>query len=347
MNLDDLERLRAIDSQNLLAQIDQMPDILWAAWDRGLQLKLPDSRKIERVVLAGMGQAGLAADLLAAYGAVTCPLPLITHHNYDLPAAANGEKCLTILLSADESSEEAQSWIAAAVSRSCPVLVIAPNGAFAAQARAAGAIIWEIETANALAWCFGLLLACAVRLGLLPDQADVLREAVDAMRIEQIALALETPVARNLAKRDAGQLMGRSVVIVAADLLAPVARHWKNQINLLAHNWAQVEILPDADANTLEGILQPESVFERMMVLFLQAEAYHPRNTFRADLTRHGFMMAGLNTDTYAARGRAPLTQICTALQFGEYLAYYLALAGALNPSDRAISESFQRALGG
>ena len=45
----------------------------------------------------------------------------------------------------------------------------------------------------------------------------------------------------NLAKREAGQLIGRWVMVFGADVLEPVARRWKTQINELAKAWAQFE----------------------------------------------------------------------------------------------------------
>lgn len=344
MNLDDLDRLRSIDRENLLAEIDRLPDDLWKAWESGLRQPLPDWKDCDRVVLAGMGNAGTAADLLVEYARELSPVPLAAHHNYSLPAHAAHPGSLVIVLSDEETGEVAQSWLSDAAEHNCRTLLIAPEGGLKTQT-AAGAVFWRIERANALAGCIGMLLAAFTRLGLIPDQADVLREAVAEMRAQQGALMAESPVVRNLAKRDAGQLMGRLLVFVAADGLAPVARHWKNQVNLFANAWAQVEILPDANHNTLEGILHPEDALARLMVLFLRAGSYHPRNRTRIDLTRHGFMVAGMNTDSFDAQGGTLLAQMLTALHFGDYLAYYLAIASGVDPSDRQISASFRRAL--
>jgi glucose/mannose-6-phosphate isomerase len=41
----------------------------------------------------------------------------------------------------------------------------------------------------------------------------------------------------------------------------------------------------------------------------------------------------GLNTDVYHAKGESPLAHVWTALHFGDYLAYYLAMSYGMDPT--------------
>ncbi len=68
----------------------------------------------------------------------------------------------------------------------------------------------------------------------------------------------------------AGQLVGRVATVIGSGVLAPVARRWKGQINELAKAWAQFEVLPEVDHNTLAGVLNPEAALSQVMVLFLR-----------------------------------------------------------------------------
>jgi glucose/mannose-6-phosphate isomerase len=61
----------------------------------------------------------------------------------------------------------------------------------------------------------------------------------------------------NPAKRLAGQLVGRLVTVIGSDVLAPVARRWKGQINELAKAWGSYDTLPEADHNSLAGSHNP------------------------------------------------------------------------------------------
>jgi glucose/mannose-6-phosphate isomerase len=209
--------------------------------------------------------------------------------------------------------------------------------------------LWQFEHKGqpraAVGYSFGLLLAALTRLGLIPDPENEINEAVEAMRTQQESLRAVIPVARNPAKRLAGQLMERCVTVVASGYLAPVARRWKTQINEIAKAAAQFEILPEADHNTLAGLLNPQPFQTHTMTIFLRAPSDHPRNRLRLDLTRQGFKMEGMNTDFYTARGNSPLAHIWTALHFGDYNAYYLALAYGMDPTPVTALEDLKATL--
>ena len=163
---------------------------------------------------------------------------------------------------------------------------------------------------------------------------------------QQSILRPEVPAVNNPAKRMAGQLMGRWVAVFAADYLDPVARRWKGQISEIAKAWAQFEFLPEADHNSLAGLNNPESALMQTMALFLQAPANHPRNQLRLDFTRQVFMTQGINTDMIQAKGESPMAHIWTLLHFGDYTAYYLAMAYGEDPTPVEILAALKDELG-
>src|SRR5258708_13561909 len=99
MDLDDLERFKQLDTLNMLAEIESLPDQLAAAWKLGQGLPLPQTANVARVVISGMGGSAIGADLLAAAVASTCSLPVIIHRDYALPAFATGAETLVVVSS--------------------------------------------------------------------------------------------------------------------------------------------------------------------------------------------------------------------------------------------------------
>jgi glucose/mannose-6-phosphate isomerase len=170
-----------------------------------------------------------------------------------------------------------------------------------------------------------------------------LSRALAALRAQQAQIRAEVPVVHNPAKRMAGQLMGRWVAVIASGVLAPVARRYKIQLNELAKTWGQIDLLPEADHTTLAGLLLPEDQLGRTMVLFLRAPFDHPRSRRRSDLTRQVFMLEGLNTDFIDAGGDSSLANQWTALHFGDYMAYYLAIACEVDPAPAPLIEEFKQ----
>lgn len=346
-NLDDVKAFRQIDSQDMLGAIHGLPRQLQSAWDLGNQQPLPEWKGIQRVLITGMGGSAIGADLLAAYTAPHCPVPVFVLRDYGLPAWAQGKETLVIASSHSGNTEETLSSFEQATSRGCQRLAVTTGGKLAEAARSTNAALWTFEHKGqpraAVGYSFGLLLAAFTRLGLTPDPANELAGTVSAMERQQDQLKPDVLVVNNPAKLIAGQLMEHFVVVLGAGILAPVARRWKGQISEVAKAWGQFEFLPEADHNTLAGILNPEETLSKLMVLFLRASSDHPRNQLRTELTRKAFMLEGINTSFVDAQGDTSLAQLWTTLHLGDYTAYYLAMSYGVDPTPVESIEGFKR----
>jgi glucose/mannose-6-phosphate isomerase len=336
-NLDTPQTFPALDPQNMLAEIESLPDQLLAAWKLGESLPLPRFEGIRHILIAGMGGSAIGADLLAAYAAPSCALPVFVHRGYALPAFARGKETLVILSSHSGNTEETLSAFDAARARGCQILAVTTGGTLAEKSEEAQTPIWQFshqgQPRAAVGFSFGLLFSLFTRSGFLSPQENIIEETVAAMRAQADSLHASVPVAKNPAKRMAGQLMGRWVTVMGAGLLAPVARRWKTQINELAKAPANFEFLPEADHNALAGTRVPEDILLRSMTIFLRAPSMHPRNRLRSELAQKAFMLEGLAVDSYEAKGKGPLAHLWTTLHFGDYLSYYLAMAYDTDPT--------------
>jgi glucose/mannose-6-phosphate isomerase len=352
MKLDDLERIKQLDTLNMLAEIDGLPDQLARAYELGkTSEKLGTSEvPISRVVIAGLGGSAIGADLLTAYVADMCPVPVFVHRDYGLPAFARGEGTLVICSSHSGNTEETLDSFETAQKNGCRVVTVCTGGELVSRARQAKVPVWTFDHKGqpraAVGFSFGLLLVLFVRLGLVPDQADKIQSAVEAMKKSQAHLRPDIATVNNPAKRCAGQLMGRWVTVFGAGRLAPVARRFKGQINEVAKAAANFEFIPEADHNTLAGTLHPTEVLNpHTMNLFLRAPSDHPRNRLRIDLTKEHFMLEGTNTDFIDAHGDTPLAHMWTSILFGDYMAYFLAIAYGVDPTPIEALVSFKNAL--
>ncbi len=348
MNLDDLKHFKELDSLDMLGEINHLPDQLQSAWDLGQTTPLPDVPTLTGVVISGMGGSAIGADLVAAAITATCGVPVTVHRDYGLPAFARGKNTLMIASSHSGNTEETLDSFETARKQDCNIVAITTGGELAK--RAADLPVWTFEHAGqpraAVGFSFGLLLALFARLKLIPDPARELTMAVSTMKEAQEHLLADVPASQNPAKRQAGQLVGRWVTVFGAGLLAPVARRMKTQINEIAKSAANFEFLPEADHNTLAGTLHPEEVMApHTMNLFLRAPSDHPRNRKRIDLTRQAFMLDGLNTDFIDARGDAPLAHMWSTILFGDYMAYYLAMAYGVDPTPIQALSDFKEAM--
>ena len=171
MNLNDFASFTQTDPQNMLAHIDGLPDQLQAAWELGHQHPLPAWKDIERVLVAGMGGSAIGADLLAAYMAPACPVPLIVHRDYDLPAWANGPHTLVIAASHSGNTEETLSSFDRAARNGCLRLAITTGGQLAQAADPGRRPVMDFRAPGPAAGGGGIFVWAAAG-GVYPPGAD-------------------------------------------------------------------------------------------------------------------------------------------------------------------------------
>ncbi|MBN1966915.1 MAG: bifunctional phosphoglucose/phosphomannose isomerase [Anaerolineae bacterium] len=342
MNLDDLSYMRAVDRDAMLAHIEALPDQLENAWRLAQTLPLPETHCSPRqIVLCGMGGSAIGGSLTAALIAKTSPVPFNVVRGYDLPAYVAGPDTLVITSSHSGNTEETLSTAHQALTRDVRVLAISTGGQLADLARTNDLPLWQFDYASqpraALGWSFGLLIGLVHRLNLAPALETDLAEAVALLREEKDRLGAANPAANNPAKRGAGQIVGRIPVIWGGGIFEPVARRWKGQLNENAKIWAQYEAMPEGNHNAVVGISFPEEALRHMAAIFITSrEMDHPRVALRHDLTFKLCLQHAIGCDTFRPRGQSALAQMLHAIQYGDYLSFYAAMAYGADPTEIA-----------
>jgi glucose/mannose-6-phosphate isomerase len=350
IDLNDVAAIHAADPYNFRDHVAALPQQLVDGWAAAQAIDLPESfTQIDRVVMIGMGGSAIAAALFAVLAAPECPHPISIVRDYDLPAYASGSNTLVIALSFSGNTEEVLSAFEQARSRGCQLFVVTGGGQLLEQAHAIGVPLVRVQYSSlrqsALGWMLAPLLDFASRLKWTHDFAADLEETTQVLRALTLELDVDLPVMKNLAKREAGQLMGRSVIVFGAGYFAEVARRWKEQINESAKAWAAIETLPDADHNSLAGVDWPDGSTSKVMALFLTGPGDSLQNARRMQLTKQAYMMAGCNTDFAMARGTSPLAQMMSLVLLGDFIGYYLALLYGVEPTQVPVVAEFKAAL--
>lgn len=349
INLDDPETLARFDPADLFGRIAELPAQCQAGWELGQALELPnDYRQVDQVVIAGMGGSAIGGALVAALVGPNCRVPVLVVRDYELPACAAGPATLVLGVSHSGNTEETIAAFEQAHARGCKLVAITTGGQLAQQAIEYRAPLLTYHYASppraALGYSLASLLALIGRLGLARDYNADLQEAIAVMRAWQQEIAPSVPVARNSAKRLAGQMMGRAVIVWGSTILAQAARRLKGQFNENAKTWAYLEALPEATHNAIEGVQFPQDMLGKFLVLFLTSSLDHPRVQLRCRLARQSLLQAGVNTETLSGRGQSALAQVMSVVHYGDYVSGYLALLYETDPARMdAIAELKQR----
>ena len=337
------------DPQDMNAAIEALGANLESGWQLGLQSAIPEVGFLRQIVICGMGGSAIGGDFTAAYLTNQMLVPVVAHRNYGLPGWARGPETLVICSSHSGNTEETLSSFNEALQRGCSLMSICTGGKLAELSKENGKNYWIFDHVGqprtAIGWTVGLLLALFFRLGLIEDQAAVVEEAAAVLADGITKLGKESPVSHNPAKRLAGQLLERNIVIYGAGEMEVIARRWKSEINELAKAWAAFEGIPEMNHNALAGLRHPESLYERTSAIFLRCDYDHERNRKRIELSQQFFLQAGVGVDSVKARGEGKLAQMFSLLQFGDYVSYYLALAYGEDPTPIEVLNELKRLL--
>jgi glucose/mannose-6-phosphate isomerase len=339
MNLDDLQHIQAVDADDMLSHIDALPDQFADAWQHAQTLPLPASHQNPRqIVLCGMGGSAIGGDLIAALIAPTSPVPFTVVRGYDLPAYTAGPDTLVIASSHSGNTEETLSAAAQALDNGAQLIAMTTGGKLAEHAQQHGYPLWQFDYKSqprgAIGWSFGLLIGLAHRLTLAPALDANILEAVGLLRRERDRYTTTSPIPQNPAKRTAGQLIGRIPAVFGAGVFEPVARRWKAQINENSKVWAQYEPMPEANHNAIVGIGFPMEHGVQVAALFIVSPTIdHPRIRLRNELTYTMCLQNDIMADTFQPSGGSALAQMAHAIQFGDYLSFYTAIAYDADPT--------------
>lgn len=339
-NLDDASLIRSLDRGDMLSHIDAFARQLENAWALSQTLPLPATHQMPRqIVIAGMGGSAIGGDLMASLVTPSAPVPVSVVRGYTLPAFAKTPNTLIIASSFSGNTEETLAAADQALVPEVRALAITTGGQLAAHAGQHGYPLWQFDYVSqpraALGWSFGLLIGLAHRLQLAPHLEADLAEALAVLRDYQPRYSTGTPADSNPAKQGALRLLGKVPLFLGGGMFETVARRWKCQLNENAKVWAQYEGMPEANHNMVVGIEHAPDAIPHMALVFLSSPAFdHPRVQLRHKLTTALMQEYGIAAETFAPAGTSALAQMLHAIQYGDYLSFYLAMAYGADPTE-------------
>lgn len=336
-NLDDVAAMQALDPEGMLHHIRKLPAQCREAWGNLTAWGLPEShRRANALLIAGMGGSAIGGDLLRTWAEPLSPIPITVSRNYRLPAWV-GESTLVVASSHSGATEETLAAFQDALDRGAAVVALTTGGRLASEAEESGVPLvlmrYQSVPRAALGASFVSLLRIAHQAGLVPDPEADLREAISEMENLRSDVGEDVPEAQNPAKRLARELYGRPVVAYGAEHLREVARRWKGQINENAKAWAFYEEMPEMNHNSVMAYESQPALNRLIEVIFLVSSENHPRNQIRFQATAELLERHGIAYHEVRARGHSRLAQMLTALYFGDYVSFYLAMLYGKDPT--------------
>jgi glucose/mannose-6-phosphate isomerase len=359
--LDDPIRLQAADPGGMLPAIAsaaaQVREAAVLAAEAGVAALADDGRP-RAVVVCGMGGSGIAGDVLAAVAGSTCPVPVVTHRGYGLPAWV-GPVDLVVAVSCSGSTEETLSALEEAVRRGCRLLVVGRSGSpvddLGQRGRAVFVPVTQGRQPRASMWALSTpLVVAGSALGLLQAPAEAVEEAAGVLESVADRCRVDSDSLVNPAKRLALDLQGRLPVLWGTSLLAgTVAYRFACQLNENAKSPATWGTLPEANHNQVVAFdgpfagrvprPDPDDLFRdrgddedpesRLSLVLLRDTDEHPQVARRADVSAELAAERDVPVLQLHAEGGSAFARLASLVGLVDYATAYLALAQGIDPT--------------
>jgi glucose/mannose-6-phosphate isomerase len=349
-DLDDPSALRAGDPQDMLGAVLAFPGHCRAAYDASRVLGgLPSADGATAVLSCGMGGSAVAGDVVRSVFRDRLGVPVEVNRSPVLPAYA-GPHTLVVCSSYSGNTAETLASFREAVARGCRVLVITSGGTIGDEAHAAGVPVVSVpggfQPRAALGHLGFACLGALEAMGLLPNLADDVAEAIAGAEAALAAAAPDVPTERNPAKRLASSIGDRTPVIWGAEGIGSVAAmRWKTQLNENAKIPTWWSSMSELDHNELVGWSAGQG--ERSIVIALRHDGEHPELPPRFPLSLEVARGSGAVVEEVAATGTSTLARLISLIAIGDVTSVYAALARGVDPTPVEVIERLKAALAG
>ena len=340
--LDDLKMIHQRDAQDALGVVDKQ----WQQLTHEFGVKFLAKTDIRNVVLGGMGGSGWPANYVKTWPGLLVPFEIVS--NYQLPAYVNGHT-LFIASSYSGNTEETLAALAEAEARKAQIVVMTSGGKLHDIAKAKGYPTYVLPTGTqprmSSLYFIAAFLELFTPLKLVDPAALQQRQAIaDWLSQQTASWRPEVPTAKNPAKQLALELMGKTVIVYAGPLLAPVAQKIKICMNENAKNLAWWNQYPELSHNEFIGWTS-HPVDKPFAVIEIRSNLEHERVQKRFAVTER--MLSGQRPMPHVIvpEGDNLTQQMFWASVFGDFVSLYLALLNGLNPTPVDLVEKFKKAL--
>lgn len=340
--LDDLKYIHQRDDQDALGIAEKQ----WQQLEHNFEQPKLEGQ-IDNIVFAGMGGSALAALISVSWP--THKVPFEVCRQYHIPAYVSS-KTLFIASSYSGNTEETLSALAEAEAKGAQIVIIAGGGKLVeiATAKNYQCLVLPQVSQPRYAVLYGLnAFLTVLRAAQLVEQATKDELAgVSRFLSESIKDWLPTvPADANPAKKLAIELAGKSAVIYAGPLLAPIAYKWKISFNENAKNVAWWNQFPEFNHNEMIG-WSSHPVEKPYGIVELRSNLEHDRVQHRFEVSEK--LLSGLRPSPHVVQvqGNSLLEQLVWAMVYGDFVTIYMALLNGVNPSPVDLVEKFKKELG-
>lgn len=353
-NLDDQNKIRKLDKENVYGSVIELGKQCVHAYTETENIRVPEEyKKVNKVLMSGMGGSGLGARIIESVYASNLKIPFVRLNDYDLPFWVD-EDTLVICSSFSGTTEETVQNAKQAITKRAKWMAIGSGGELIELAKRENVPYYRIiptynpskQPRMAIGYQVIGQLKFAASVNLISLTNGDVSQSVSAMNKVLDSSRVEVATADNPAKQTAEKFFQKKIVFIAARHLVGAAHTVKNQMNENSKNFSAIYEIPELNHHLLEGLTYPDANKQDLMVLLLNSGNYPARIQQRFTITEDVMKKNRLQTVVWSGNEKDLLAEAFAYIQFGGLVNFYLSMLYNINPAPIPWVDYFKTQLG-
>ena len=342
MNLDNVEEIKKLDKSNVAGSIAKLPDQVEQAWEESSKINFPgDYKKVDNIVVAGMGGSALGPELLRDIYRSQLKTPLTIARDYKLPSFV-GPSTLVVLSSYSGSTEEVLSVAEDAVSKGSKIVGITEGGKLGKflKEKSFPAYIFNpkhnpsAQPRLGLGYAIAGLLGLFKSLGVIKIENREVQDTLSSLRDLITSFSPSKVQSDNFTKEIATKLQGSSVGVISAEYLSANAHIFANQLNETSKTFSSYYLISELNHHLLEGLSKPVNLGKSLKFLILESDQFSDKTRKRIEITKEVIEKQKIETISIKFEEGNHLNQALDAILISSYITFYLGILNGFDPSD-------------
>ena len=338
MILNNLKTITRVDKGLLLRHISGFSEQCQRAVDIAKACpNFSKPKKVQNIVILGMGGSAIGGDVLKTLFINECPIPIIVNRNYDLPQFVN-EKSLVFAVSYSGNTEETLTAFKEVLKRKSKVVVITSGGRLAFLANRQKVPLVKIPSGipprAAMGYLFFPMIVFLQKWNIIENQTLNIIDTINAIQKLEEKYNSQKSTPGNRAKELAAKLHKKIPLIIGIENSTDVvALRWKCQLNENSKNLAFAQFYPELGHNEIEGWKGIGKFSKNFVGLFLRKSDESEDSIHRIDVIKTFLKNHVSEIIDVKEQGSSRLTQIFSLCHLGDYVSFYLSVLNKVDPT--------------
>ena len=299
----------------------------------------PNSKKIDNVLICGLGGSGIGATIIAQIVAPTCSYPILVNKDYKIPAFVN-ENTLVVVCSYSGNTEESIEMLVLAEQQKAIIACITSGGKLAEIAQEKKYNHIMIPGGHPPRAAFGLafppLFQLLAHYNIIEkNYRDEFESAIKLIDSEEAKISIE---ANNVAKK----IINKTPIIYAEANYEGVAIRFRQQINENSKMLCWHHVIPEMNHNELVGWTTKN---EDLAVVIFRNEDDYFRNQKRIEVNKTVFEKYTSTIIEIHSKGNTRLERALYLIHLGDWVSYLIAEQKGIDVTEVNVITNLKNAL--